>query len=107
MQWSASITGNPGYESLIGDAVVTQMSGDTAFTATINLRGDTYLAVRPWHVHFGNCASGGGIVGDEASYSALSIGIDGTASSAHAKAMSERVLPLAERAWHYAKLSGA
>ena len=33
--------------------------------------------------------------------------IDGTASSAHAKAMSERVLPLAEAAMKFAKIAGA
>src|SRR3546814_12721945 len=33
--------------------------------------------------------------------------IDGTASSAHAKAMSERVLPLAQMAWNFAKKAGA
>ncbi len=33
--------------------------------------------------------------------------IDGTASSAHAKAMSERVLPLAETAWGFAVKAGA
>jgi hypothetical protein len=33
--------------------------------------------------------------------------IDGTASSAHAKAMSERVNPLAERAWTFAEQAGA
>jgi aminoglycoside phosphotransferase (APT) family kinase protein len=33
--------------------------------------------------------------------------IDGTASSAHAKAMSERVAPLAERAWEFAVKAGA
>ena len=33
--------------------------------------------------------------------------IDGTASSAHAKAMSERVFPLAEEAWNFAKKAGA
>ena len=32
--------------------------------------------------------------------------IDGTASSAHAKDISASVAPLAQRAWHYAKLSG-
>ena len=32
--------------------------------------------------------------------------IDGTASSAHAKAMSERVQPLVDRATHFAKLAG-
>jgi aminoglycoside phosphotransferase (APT) family kinase protein len=33
--------------------------------------------------------------------------IDGTANSAHAKNMSERVKPLADRAWHFAQLAGA
>jgi aminoglycoside phosphotransferase (APT) family kinase protein len=33
--------------------------------------------------------------------------IDGTASSSHAKAMSERVNPLAERAWAFAEKAGA
>ncbi len=33
--------------------------------------------------------------------------IDGTASSAHAKNMSERVTPLAERAWSFARAAGA
>lgn len=33
--------------------------------------------------------------------------IDGTASSTHAKAMSERVFPLAEQAWHFAKKASA
>ena len=32
--------------------------------------------------------------------------IDGTASSAHAKSMSERVAPLVERAYHFAKEAG-
>jgi aminoglycoside phosphotransferase (APT) family kinase protein len=33
--------------------------------------------------------------------------IDGTASSAHAKNMSERVKPLADKAWHFAQKAGA
>jgi aminoglycoside phosphotransferase (APT) family kinase protein len=32
--------------------------------------------------------------------------IDGTASSAHAKAQSDRVQPLVDRAFEYAKLAG-
>jgi aminoglycoside phosphotransferase (APT) family kinase protein len=32
--------------------------------------------------------------------------IEGTASSAHAKAMSERVQPLADQAWHFAVKAG-
>ena len=33
--------------------------------------------------------------------------IDGTASSAHAKAQSDRVAPLADKAWEFAKKAGA
>ena len=33
--------------------------------------------------------------------------LDGTASSDHAKAMSERVQPLADRAWEFAQAAGA
>ena len=33
--------------------------------------------------------------------------IEGTASSSHAKSMSERVQPLADQAWHFAQLAGA
>ena len=33
--------------------------------------------------------------------------IDGTASSAHAKAMSDRVQPLVDRAWEFAVKAGA
>lgn len=33
--------------------------------------------------------------------------IEGTASSSHAKSMSERVAPLADRAWHFAEKAGA
>ena len=33
--------------------------------------------------------------------------IDGTASSSHAKSMSERVQPLADKAWEFAQLAGA
>ena len=33
--------------------------------------------------------------------------IDGTASSAHAKTMSERVTPLVDRAWDFAVAAGA
>ena len=32
--------------------------------------------------------------------------IDGTASSAHARQMSDRVVPLVERAYHFAKKAG-
>jgi hypothetical protein len=37
--------------------------------------------VRPWHVHVGTCESGGPILGDDAAYSRLTIGSDGTTAA--------------------------
>jgi len=36
--------------------------GEAAFTASVEIRNDLASSARPWHVHYGTCASGGGIV---------------------------------------------
>lgn len=71
-EWHANITTNDIYRwQLSGAATVLQNEGDTAFTASIDIRNDVPGAARPWHVHFGTCATGGGIVGDDAAYPRL------------------------------------
>jgi hypothetical protein len=54
----------PGYEPIAGTASVTFDIGAGQFVATATIMNDLPDAIRPWHVHFGNCASGGAIVGD-------------------------------------------
>jgi superoxide dismutase, Cu-Zn family len=78
--WRAQLTSTMG-TALAGDAVVRQRIGADAFTADIDLRSDAPNATRPWHVHFGNCASGGDIVGDPAAYQPLVTSADGAAST--------------------------
>jgi hypothetical protein len=82
LEWRAAIISNDVLQwSVTGSATVLQVAGNTAFTASISLRNDLTGTARPWHVHFGTCATGGGIVGDDAAYPRLSIGTDGAAAA--------------------------
>ena len=77
--FTANITGVGAYAPISGvGRVLLDVPG--VFTADIDVRNDTPGAVRPWHVHFGNCASGGGIVGPPTSYRPLMISANGTDS---------------------------
>lgn len=78
---SAELVGAPGFEQLSGEATVTWIEGRTGFTADIELSGDDPGQIRPWHVHFGTCETGGAIVGSDEDYSRLEIDDNGTASA--------------------------
>ena len=56
--------------------------GEAAFIATISIREDVPGSLRPWHVHFGTCLSGGDIVGSDQAYLRLGVGSDGFSSTA-------------------------
>jgi superoxide dismutase, Cu-Zn family len=77
----ATIAGNPGWENLNGESRVAWTPGNSQFLASIELDGDAPAALRPWHVHFGTCGTGGGIVGPPADYPPLMIASDGSASA--------------------------
>jgi hypothetical protein len=79
--WDSSVVGFPGYSTLVGSALVSERVGDTSFVADIDMRNDLPGSVRPWHVHFGTCATGGAIVGDPASYAPLVFDGNGAASA--------------------------
>ena len=77
----ATIEGNPGWENLSGESRVVWTPGNALFLASIELDGDLPGAVRPWHVHFGTCSTGGAIVGPPADYPPLAIAASGSASA--------------------------
>ena len=82
-EWRADITSNDPYLwTLFGTANVLMNNGEAAFTASIDIRNDDPGVERPWHVHFGTCGSGGGIVGGDAAYPRLSTGLDGASAVA-------------------------
>ena len=81
-QMSTAFAGVPGFQQIQGDSTVTWIPGDQLFHAVATISGDTQGMVRPWHVHFGSCASGGAIVGSDAQYPRLVVGGNGTATAA-------------------------
>lgn len=89
--------GTPG-ETVAGDAVLpswqalvtpataeSEVKGEVAIRATEG--GETYSAISieggesghayPWHVHSGDCGSGGGIVGDASAYAPITVDASG------------------------------
>jgi hypothetical protein len=78
--WDATVTGLGDFAGLRGDAFVRQTEG-ASFSATVTLRGDEPGSIRPWHVHVGTCATGGGIVGDPAAYDVLAVDAAGVATA--------------------------
>ena len=48
---------------------------------TVALKREAASVVRPWHVHVGSCAKGGGIFGGAGSYTPITIDAKGNGSS--------------------------
>lgn len=80
-EWRANLVGVAPYTTVSGSALVRQAFDESILTVTITLRGDyPEGAVRPWHVHAGDCDTGGPIIGPPGAYPALTVGGDGFAS---------------------------
>ena len=78
-QWTAEIAGQGPMTGLAGTAVARVIAGTT--TVTVNLRGGTPGARHPWHIHTGNCGTGGPIYGEPTAYPTLVVGADGTGTA--------------------------
>ncbi len=79
--WRATLVDVDTNTNISGDASVLQVEGESSFDASITIHNDTSTCSRPWHVHFGTCATGGGIVGDPAAYPELVADSAGNASA--------------------------
>lgn len=78
-EWTAEIAGQGSAASLTGTAVARVIAGTT--TTTVNIRGATPGARIPWHVHTGNCGTGGPIYGPATAYPTIVVGADGTGTA--------------------------
>ena len=77
--WLASIeAGGPGI-GINGEAVA--HAGESGTFVSIDVEGGESGATHPWHVHVGDCDSGGAVVGSESAYPALQIGAGGEAEA--------------------------
>ena len=82
LEWRAAIISNDVIHwQVTGVATALEVAGNTSFTASISLRNDLPSTARPWHVHFGTCATGGDIVGDDAAYPRLGNDASGASSA--------------------------
>ena len=75
----ATIDPIPGRGTASGSAEVSWTQGAAQFTASVAIANDIPTAARPWHVHFGTCATGGDIVGPSGSYPLLVVDATGSA----------------------------
>src|SRR5262245_9849082 len=68
IEWRATLVDIDSSTNITGESVVLQSEGAQSFNASITIRNDSATCARPWHVHFGTCATGGAIVGNPAAY---------------------------------------
>jgi hypothetical protein len=81
IEWRATLVDIDASTNITGESVVLQSEGEQSFNAAVSISNDSATCARPWHVHFGTCATGGAIVGNDADYPDLVVAADGTASA--------------------------
>lgn len=77
--WDGMVLGTGG-SAIRGltDMVGGKVKGTTAIS--VNYKGDTPGATRPWHVHLGSCKKGGPIFGTAGAYAPLTVSAAGAAA---------------------------
>jgi superoxide dismutase, Cu-Zn family len=91
--WKGTLRGQDMYTNVGGETTALVYEGETQ--STVNITGATPGATHPWHIHEGDCGSGGPIVGNPSAYPPLVVGNDGTASA------SARITVQLNEAKHY------
>lgn len=76
--WNARLASESG-SSVTGTSQALVRDGRTK--VSISVSGATSGASHPWHVHEGNCGSGGAVVGPADAYPPLAIGSAGSATA--------------------------
>lgn len=86
LEWEGKIVGKDG-SKITGEATMKEGADGKSTEVEIMLMGDEAGATRPWHVHVGSCAKGGGVFGGGKSYTPI------TTEGMHG--MSKATLPVA------------
>ncbi len=87
LMWSAKIAGKDG-SKITGEASMKAGADGATTDVSVMLMGDDAGATRPWHVHVGSCAKGGGVFGGGKSYTPIT-------SEGTGHGMSKATLPVA------------
>lgn len=78
MDYAATITGKDG--AAVHGTGTARADGKTT-EVQVSLMGDAAGSVRPWHIHVGTCAAGGGVFGGARSYTPITIDAKGEGMS--------------------------
>jgi superoxide dismutase, Cu-Zn family len=78
--WMGMLEGTAGMKTT-GSAMMMATTDGKATEVTIELKGETPSATRPWHVHSGSCAKGGPPLGGMKPYSPISMDAKGNGVS--------------------------
>jgi hypothetical protein len=78
--WMGTIAGK-GDAKTTGTGMMMATADGAGTEVTIELKGETPSVVRPWHVHVGSCAKGGGVFGGGRAYTPVTVDDKGTGSS--------------------------
>ena len=78
--WMGAVKGMDGAATTGTAAMMAGKSVNTT-EVTIDLKGETAGITRPWHVHVGSCAKGGGVLGGGRAYTPITIDLKGNGSS--------------------------
>ncbi|MGH7571331.1 MAG: hypothetical protein ACREMK_05755 [Gemmatimonadota bacterium] len=79
LAWEAAIVADPGFD-LAGEASVRDLTEGRTRIA-VEIRAAEEGTTLPWHLHRGDCVTGGDIVGDPAAYPPLAVNADGEATA--------------------------
>lgn len=85
--WAGKLAGNDGAK-VTGEASMKPTADGAGTEVNVMLMGDAAGTTRPWHVHIGSCAKGGGVLGGGSSYTPIT-----TDGSGHG--MTKATLPIA------------
>lgn len=99
--WTATLVGRDG-RKVTGTATARPAADGTSTDVVVTIDGDTPGATRPWHIHAGSCAKGGGVVGGGRAYTPIGIDLKG-----HGSATAKLPVLLADTTTYYVNIHDA
>lgn len=84
--WMGAVTGKDG-AATTGSAMMAGSTDGKSTEVTLELMGETASVTRPWHIHTGSCAKGGGVLGGGKSYTPITVDDKGHGTSKATLAM--------------------
>lgn len=80
-KWTTTLARVSEVSGAVTGAAELDSVGPATSTAKISIRGDRPGAIRPWHVHHGQCGQDGAVLGSASDYPPIKVGPDGTGSA--------------------------